>query len=48
MKSRYRTMEGLFRAFQKDSKGKYIREEVQTMWEGWQLRERTADQTSDG
>lgn len=48
MLSRYKTMETLFKAFHRYPKGdmmagKYIRGEVQSMWEGWELRRRFAN-----
>ena len=49
MLSRYTSMETLFMALAKKSgSGHYVREEVQSMWEGWQLCERSQARRSQG
>lgn len=49
MVRRFDSLETLFRAFERDkATGMYLRDQVQLMWQGWELREKTPEPTGDG
>jgi thymidylate synthase len=39
MTKRYKSIHELFKVFERDSKGNYVREEMQSIWTGWKMHE---------